>query len=291
MNTTPEPTTATPRSDEQIWFYPEGAKEHGVVPTILARTLERELHAANQRIAELEAEKKKGDAELESILQHIPNAIRVREGGAFENLYASVAVSVQSLRQSLADSEVTYAEQLANAKADAEAAWINRDHLCHHINIIGKEVLGPRINAFKGVCCAPEAVSCEARNLVERLEAERDSLRKHLQKAEPALREVMQWHRDPDSPNYNGCEKPGEQCMWCDGAEQALTPGKEPPPTVSRQVADGLADALERNKRWNCWTPTSDERVAAEIDYHLADEALAAYRSATQPASTTEVRA
>lgn len=35
------------------------------------------------------------------------------------------------------------------------------------------------------------------------------------------LREVMAWHADPKSPDYNGCDK--ERCNWCERASAALS--------------------------------------------------------------------
>jgi hypothetical protein len=42
-----------------------------------------------------------------------------------------------------------------------------------------------------------------------------------LRLAVSALREVQRAHRDPDSGDYNQCERGA--CAWCDDAEQALT--------------------------------------------------------------------
>jgi hypothetical protein len=67
---------------------------------------------------------------------------------------------------------------LEESRRREEGAWTNRNHYCTHINIIGTEILGPRLNSFKGGNCSPEAVSRETRNLIERLEAENSELRK-----------------------------------------------------------------------------------------------------------------
>jgi hypothetical protein len=32
------------------------------------------------------------------------------------------------------------------------------------------------------------------------------------------LQEIVNAHSDPDDPGYNECDKPGEQCMWCEEA-------------------------------------------------------------------------
>lgn len=32
--------------------------------------------------------------------------------------------------------------------------------------------------------------------------------------------EVMQWHADPDSPEYNECDK--SKCKWCEDAARLL---------------------------------------------------------------------
>ena len=34
------------------------------------------------------------------------------------------------------------------------------------------------------------------------------------------IREVMGWHCDPDSPEYNECER--EPCYWCEQAARVL---------------------------------------------------------------------
>lgn len=61
-----------------------------------------------------------------------------------------------------------------------EAAWTNRNLFCSAINVIGKEIVGPRIGTFKGDCCSPEAVVRETRKLIERLEEENAELRRAL---------------------------------------------------------------------------------------------------------------
>lgn len=44
-----------------------------------------------------------------------------------------------------------------------------------------------------------------------------------LEKFIEPVEEVVRIHADPDSPDYNECDKPGEQCHWCDLAKEALT--------------------------------------------------------------------
>ena len=61
-------------------------------------------------------------------------------------------------------------QQLEEARASANSAWENRNHFCKEINIIGKNIIGPRIGSFQGDCCAPEAVTRETRLLIESLE-------------------------------------------------------------------------------------------------------------------------
>lgn len=95
-----------------------------------ARELQRELSEANARV-------ERADLELESILKHMPNAIRVREGGAFENLFASVAVSVSAmtaqlstLQAALALSEGKCAEKDAALKALIAVGWDADNSAC-----------------------------------------------------------------------------------------------------------------------------------------------------------------
>ena len=60
------------------------------------------------------------------------------------------------------------------------------------------------------------------------LQRECDALRKLI----PFCREYLAAHRDADSSDYNGCEKPGEECAWCAGVNAALneaTTGKAQP--------------------------------------------------------------
>lgn len=37
------------------------------------------------------------------------------------------------------------------------------------------------------------------------------------------LEEVMRWHRDPASNDYNECEKPGEECAWCEDSKASIS--------------------------------------------------------------------
>jgi len=48
-----------------------------------------------------------------------------------------------------------------------------------------------------------------------------------LEKLIPLVEEVMLNHRDPQSVEYNECEKPGEECMWCDLAQKAIDAARE----------------------------------------------------------------
>ena len=43
-----------------------------------------------------------------------------------------------------------------------------------------------------------------------------------LKKLIPLVEEVRANHRDPQSGEYNECEKPGEECMWCDLVQKAI---------------------------------------------------------------------
>jgi hypothetical protein len=48
-------------------------------------------------------------------------------------------------------------------------------------------------------------------------------LRMILEKFINPIDEVIQMHSDPDSVGYNTCDRPGEQCLWCENAKEALT--------------------------------------------------------------------
>ena len=38
----------------------------------------------------------------------------------------------------------------------------------------------------------------------------------------PLLKDVMSGHRDEDAPEYNECEKEGEECAWCSEASEII---------------------------------------------------------------------
>ena len=46
------------------------------------------------------------------------------------------------------------------------------------------------------------------------------------QKWQWCLSEVLQWHSDPESPDYNECEK--HPCHWCSVALELVTPNQKP---------------------------------------------------------------
>lgn len=69
---------------------------------------------------------------------------------------------------------------LAESKERERGAWANRNRFCRAINVIGKEIVGPRISSFKGDCCSEDAVVRETRMLIEKLEAENAELRRAL---------------------------------------------------------------------------------------------------------------
>lgn len=47
--------------------------------------------------------------------------------------------------------------------------------------------------------------------------------------AERLLREVMSWHADPKSPDYNECDT--APCRWCEQAAAALRADQPVPPS------------------------------------------------------------
>lgn len=63
-----------------------------------------------------------------------------------------------------------------------KSAWVNRDMFCSQINILGKDIIGPRINSFKGDCVAPEAVVRETKKLIEKFESENNQLKDSLKR-------------------------------------------------------------------------------------------------------------
>ena len=73
--------------------------------------------------------------------------------------------------------------ELARSIDQTRGAWFNRDRFCAAINVIGKEIVGPRIDSFKGDCCSEDAVVRETRKLIEKLEAENADLRRALDSA------------------------------------------------------------------------------------------------------------
>ncbi len=52
------------------------------------------------------------------------------------------------------------------------------------------------------------------------LEKERDRLRGQLDEASRLLDEVMSWHKDKNSPDYNECDK--AECFWCEQAGKVV---------------------------------------------------------------------
>lgn len=63
---------------------------------------------------------------------------------------------------------------------ETDVAWNNRNRFCSAINVIGKEIVGPRMGCFQGDCCSEEAVVRETRKLIENLEDENAKLRSAL---------------------------------------------------------------------------------------------------------------
>ena len=49
-----------------------------------------------------------------------------------------------------------------------------------------------------------------------------DDVCSDLVRAKECLLDVWQSHRDVYSSEYNQCEKPGEECFWCDYAESGI---------------------------------------------------------------------
>lgn len=92
--------------------------------------------------------------------------------------------SSNSLNLKVAERLTELDKQLHLEAESASSAWTNRDHFCRYINVIGKEIIGPRINAFKGDCCAPEAVARETLNLIVKLEAENAALKARIRQLE-----------------------------------------------------------------------------------------------------------
>jgi hypothetical protein len=60
--------------------------------------------------------------------------------------------------------------ELEYSQQETKAAFANRDRFCHEINIIGKNIIGPRINAFNCDNVAPDAVTRETRLLLMRMD-------------------------------------------------------------------------------------------------------------------------
>lgn len=45
-------------------------------------------------------------------------------------------------------------------------------------------------------------------------------------KAISLLEEIIFNHADPESADYNECDKEGEQCLWCDHAKKWIAKNK-----------------------------------------------------------------
>lgn len=65
------------------------------------------------------------------------------------------------------------------------------------------------------------------REVEERLAVAREDTER-LDKAKDLLAEIRASHRDPEAHEYNECEKPGEQCWWCEQAEWVIKGGPKP---------------------------------------------------------------
>lgn len=96
---------------------------------------------------------------------------------------------------------------------------------------------------------------------IERLTEEVERLSSIAQKASGLLREVTQWHSDPESQDYNGCDKPEGRCCWCDQAHECIAALAQPEQEDADKEIARLAGEVERLKA----EPTRDE-IENEVD-------------------------
>src|SRR5262245_45838730 len=83
-----------------------------------------------------------------------------------------------------------------------------------HMLSIGDELhyKGDRLEVYNGGGMMPVLAP------VKLTPAQMEGCADGIQKAIECLKEVRESHRDPMSSDYNQCEKPTEECAWCDMA-------------------------------------------------------------------------
>lgn len=72
-----------------------------------------------------------------------------------------------------------------------------------------------------------------------------DELESLADKMKGLLREVMSWHADKESRDYNDCDQ--EKCLWCEQAQELIdqgapNPGGEPCEHERRTMDGGCPD-------------------------------------------------
>ena len=115
-------------------------------------------------------------------------------------------------------------------------AVIHRDG-GHHTSDVGVEqsVLDAIqiIHEMRGLSCADDIeVPCAAKQHMDACRAEAgvpddDVLFAWIVESRQLLREVIGWHADPESPDYNDCDK--AKCAWCEHADKVLGEPKNGP--------------------------------------------------------------
>jgi len=80
-----------------------------------------------------------------------------------------------------------------------------------------------------------------------------ESVRESLALAIENLEDVFSAHRDPESRDYNECEKPGDECQWCADARKGID---------GIQYVMVRLESLERDREMN-------ERAGCELLDHI----------------------
>lgn len=96
-----------------------------------------------------------------------------------------------------------------------------RDHV-HNWDTEGLPELEDFVNDNPGLL--EDHVALVIERVSEPKDIEIEALKTDMMKTViPLLKETRDNHRDKDSPDYNECDKPNEQCMWCALAEEIIT--------------------------------------------------------------------
>lgn len=181
---------------------------------------------AAERIVELEAQLQEANDNLNFVTQRLD--VRQFEVADLQQQLKQVREKLQTLktspvytnedlvreyeqRKEIADLQITFISlrEALQTYHPREGAWDSQCPLCAACTDYGP-ITHKELCPFK-LASTPQQFRKEW--------CKRSVLEKFIEPVE----EVVRIHADPDSPDYNECDKPGEQCHWCDLAKEALT--------------------------------------------------------------------